>query len=78
MSDGQKKILRTQNYGGLVLIGAALLLFYSQTLQGLWKIWTSDPDYSYALVIPFVSAYIIWKKRITATTKNTPPAAAIQ
>jgi exosortase D (VPLPA-CTERM-specific) len=63
MSDGAKKILRTQNYGGLVFIGAALLLFYSQTLHGLWKLWISDPDYSFALVIPFVSAYIIWKKR---------------
>ena len=74
MSDGQRKILRTQNYGGLVLIGAALLLFYSQTLQGLWKIWISDPDYSYALVIPFVSAYIIWKKRIIIASMPVKPS----
>jgi exosortase D (VPLPA-CTERM-specific) len=74
MSDGEKKILTTHNYGGLVLIGAALLLFYSQTLQGLWKLWISDPDYSYALVIPFVSAYIIWEKRITLAATSVRPS----
>lgn len=74
MRDGEKKLLRTPNYGGLVVIGAALLWFYSQTLQGLWKLWISDPDYSYALFIPFVSVYIIWKKRKILATMPVKPS----
>jgi len=74
MRDSEKKILRTWNYGGLMMIGAALLLFYGQTLLGLWKLWLSDPDYQYALVIPFVSAYIIWKKRIIIASMPVRPS----
>jgi len=74
MSNGEKKILKTHNYGGLVFIGACLLLFYSQTLLGLWKHWISDPDYSYALFIPFVSAYVIWKKRKIIATMPVRPS----
>jgi exosortase D (VPLPA-CTERM-specific) len=38
-------------------------LFFWSTVTGLWHIWSTDGDYSYAFFIPLISAYIIWRKR---------------
>lgn len=45
-----------------VLILSFLFCFWS-TLAGLIHVWIDDGDYSYALLIPLISAYIIWEKR---------------
>jgi exosortase D (VPLPA-CTERM-specific) len=51
----------------IVLI--ALLIFllficYWPTLTSLYEIWLNDEDYSYALLIPFITMYIIWERRV--------------
>ena len=49
--------------GRPVLIAAAYLFFYYPTLRGLWPIWISSGEYSHALVLPLVAAYVVWKRR---------------
>ena len=55
-----------------VLLASFLVCFWS-TLEGLFHIWTSDDDYSYALLLPLFSAYLIWERKrdIAATPIST-------
>ena len=52
-----------RRYGLLLAVAVAYLSFTYTTLGGLWRIWMSVEEYSYAPVIPLVSAYVIWRKR---------------
>jgi exosortase D (VPLPA-CTERM-specific) len=36
---------------------------YLQTIVGLFNLWSTDGDYSYAFLIPFISGYLIWERR---------------
>ncbi|HVN71332.1 MAG TPA: VPLPA-CTERM-specific exosortase XrtD [Desulfomonilia bacterium] len=58
------RILATK---GVFLIASAFLasflLFYWGTLRGLWNLWYTDGDYSYAMFMPLVTVYILWQKR---------------
>ncbi|MEW5804255.1 MAG: VPLPA-CTERM-specific exosortase XrtD [bacterium] len=58
---------------GFFLITIAFFACYFSTLTGLMHIWLEEGDYSYALLIPFVTAYLLWekKKKITATPLST-------
>ena len=58
---------------GLFALLLTFFICYWQTLVGLFHIWCSDGDYSYAFLIPFISGYIIWERRkeITATPIST-------
>jgi len=53
----RKRIL----FSGILLI--AFLLCYWSTVTGLVHVWTSDDNYSYVFLIPFISAYVIWERR---------------
>lgn len=46
-----------------LVLAAAFGFAYAPTLAGLWDAWISGGDESFALVIPFVSAYLVWDKR---------------
>jgi exosortase D (VPLPA-CTERM-specific) len=51
--------------------GAALVLFallaafvpFSHVLVGLYGVWNLQPEYSYAVIIPFISLFLIWRQR---------------
>lgn len=43
----------------------ALIACYWETIVGLYHIWSTDDDYSYAFLIPFISGYLIWENRET-------------
>lgn len=45
-----------------MLVIALFVCFWS-TLKGLMNIWTSDDDYSYAFLLPLLSAYLLWERR---------------
>jgi EpsI family protein len=46
----------------LVAIAGALLLFGSAIAQ-LYSVWNEQPEYSYGILIPFVSGFLIWRER---------------
>ena len=51
-----------QNYrAGILVIGT--LVVYAQVLRELSIDWWTNPDYSQGLVLPFVAAYLIWRRR---------------
>lgn len=60
VADRNRIINRT---GPIILITAAYCFFYYSTISGLWRIWLTSEEYSYALAIPFVSGFVIWKRR---------------
>ena len=45
-----------------VLLGVSFVFCFLQTLRGLGRIWIESEEYSYALAIPAVIAYIIWRR----------------
>lgn len=55
--------LPTRSLGLFALLTGAFLFCYWGTLSGLWHLWSTDGDYSYAFFIPLVSAYAIWEQR---------------
>ena len=51
-----------QNYtAGILVIGTAAV--YAQVLRELSSEWWTNPDYSHGLVLPFVAAYLIWRRK---------------
>ena len=59
MADGMRIFSQTWRPA---LIVAAYLFFYYPTFSGLWQVWLTSGEYSYALAIPFDSGYVIWKR----------------
>lgn len=48
---------------GILLLVASFLFCYRHVIVGLYQVWSTDENYSYAFLIPFISAYLIWEKR---------------
>jgi exosortase len=46
-----------------VLAALSLLLCYAATLRGMIHQWWTDEDMGYALLVPFVIAWIVWRER---------------
>jgi exosortase D (VPLPA-CTERM-specific) len=51
--------------GFAVLAFALLVAFvpFSRVLVGLYGAWNLRPEYSYAVIIPFISLFLIWRER---------------
>jgi len=45
------------------VLSALFLLLYFSTLRGLLEDWWNDPDYSHGMIVPFVAAYIVFRRR---------------
>src|SRR5215813_3014776 len=45
-----------------IALAGALLLFGSAIGQ-LYTIWNAQPEYSYGMLIPLLSAFLIWRER---------------
>lgn len=58
------------SYGLILILIVSFFLLFRGTLKGLWDLWAMDGDYSYAFLLPFISAYICWEKR--AQIARTP------
>jgi len=53
-----------QKYPQQVIVFALFILAYVPTLMWMWDRWFArDSYYSHGILIPFVSAYLIWQKR---------------
>src|SRR5947209_5981598 len=48
-------------YGLAVL--AALSLAFAAFMGALWRVWLSEPEFSYGVLIPFFVAYLLWDRR---------------
>jgi exosortase D (VPLPA-CTERM-specific) len=46
----------------LLLAAAAILLFWDG-LVWMWDVWMMTPEYSHGVIIPFLSAFLIWQKK---------------
>lgn len=63
MSDSAKKLSKAVFLGAILLLASVLLVFVFY--DGLWLMvnyWGRD-EYSHGFMIPFVSAFLVWKKR---------------
>jgi exosortase D (VPLPA-CTERM-specific) len=47
----------------IAIITVSFLMCYWTTIKGLMTVWMNDEDYSYAFLIPFITAYLIWERR---------------
>lgn len=57
----------------LAAIVAAAVVLYQRTFAYFWREWQSEPQYSLAWLVPFVSGYFLWKKRRQVhSTPRTP------
>ncbi|HUI62659.1 MAG TPA: VPLPA-CTERM-specific exosortase XrtD [Steroidobacteraceae bacterium] len=50
-------------YALLALAVAAAAVLFSQAIGQLYAIWNDQPEYSYGILIPFLSAFLIWRER---------------
>jgi len=59
-----------------LVAGAVFLLAYVPTLIWLWDRWFArDSYYSHGILIPFVTAYLIWQKREELAKIKISPSA---
>ena len=54
------------------LIAVTSFLYYP-VLLGLADDWWNDPDYSHGLLIPFISLYFVWGRRVTLQNLSHRP-----
>jgi exosortase len=52
-----------RNFARAIAIVVAVIFVYSATLWKLVYDWSTDPNYSHGLLIPFVIAFILWNER---------------
>ncbi len=53
-----------KKYKAEILLGVLFILAYVPTFNWMWNRWFSrDSYYTHGILIPFVSAYLIWQKR---------------
>jgi exosortase D (VPLPA-CTERM-specific) len=50
-------------YGLLAVAAIAAVVPFAGMLAGLYNIWSLDPEYSHGIVIPLISAFLIWRRR---------------
>jgi len=50
-------------YALLALAAIAAAALFSQAIGQLYAIWNDQPEYSYGILIPFLSAFLIWRER---------------
>jgi integrase len=50
-------------YLQLIILIAAFLALFSNTIVKLVNDWSNDPNFSHGFLIPFIAAYMIWSRR---------------
>ena len=76
---GSKQRRSVLLYVALLLVGAALVLLYLPTFIWLGQSWLHNSYYSHGILVPFVSAFIVWRKRreLQRTQLNDTGAIAL-
>jgi exosortase len=49
----------------------AVLLPFGAFLAALWRIWLSEPEFSYGLLIPLLVTYLLWNRRVQFEQRKT-------
>lgn len=57
------KNLKTRQLIFITVLVISFFFCFWQTITGLLSTWTENEDYSYALLMPVVSGYLIWERR---------------
>jgi len=55
--------IKTSTYIQISIITLSFLLLFNHTLVKLIKDWSIDDNYSHGFLIPFITAYMIWRKK---------------
>jgi exosortase D (VPLPA-CTERM-specific) len=70
-------------YALLALAVLAAALLFSQAIQQLYSVWNLQPEYSYGILIPILSVFLVWRDRhslrglpLTGSWKGLPLIAA--
>jgi exosortase D (VPLPA-CTERM-specific) len=50
-------------YGLLVIAAIVAIVPFAHVLGGLYNIWNLKPEYSHGIIIPVLSAFLIWRQR---------------
>ena len=59
---------------GLTSSLVLLFLCYSEVLYRMGKDWAVDPNYSHGFIIPFISGYLVWKRKDLLTMATLRPS----
>ena len=62
-----RKSVSNGNIFYIVVLFLGLLILYHHVIENLFIIWISRDQYSYALLIPFISIYLLYEKRSIIT-----------
>lgn len=57
-------------YALLAVVAIAAVVPFAHVLGGLYNIWNLQPEYSHGIIIPVLSAYLVWRQR--AQLRNLP------
>ena len=60
---GRELISFAKRYYKALIIIAGLAILYRHILYELAQDWWNDPDYSHGLVLPFVTLWLIWRRK---------------
>lgn len=69
-TNGELDVGNNRIYGFIALLLASFFFCYWTTIKSLLPVWLNDEDYNYALLIPIITAYLIWERR--KQFSNTP------
>ncbi|HEX4674101.1 MAG TPA: VPLPA-CTERM-specific exosortase XrtD [Steroidobacteraceae bacterium] len=50
-------------YALLAVVAVAAVVPFARVLGGLYNIWNLKPEYSHGIIIPLLSAFLIWRQR---------------
>lgn len=50
-------------YALFVVVLAGALLLFGSAIEQLYSIWNAQPEYSYGILIPALSAFLVWRQR---------------
>jgi exosortase D (VPLPA-CTERM-specific) len=50
-------------FWAIAIISVSFFICYWTTIKGLISVWMTDEDYSYAFIIPLITAYLLWERR---------------
>ena len=50
-------------YGLFALAFAGALVLFASAIGQLYSIWNAQPEYSYGILIPALSAFLVWRHR---------------
>ena len=70
----QREAQAANGWWRIGLLACLMALLYASTLRGLWDIWWSRPTYAHGILVPFISLYLLWRKRRLVQSLSPEPA----